>query len=315
MACAAMLSVGCAGLRPTLTVRQVPNMPRLGGLLALQAWEKTTPLTVIAERGTGDLRETRPVQLRAMSDGRLLRLLVVWPDDVQSIERQAWVWDDSAETYRFDREEVDSCAVEWPLAGAGDFRHFAAREAMYDVWLWRAGWSDLSGMADDLRLEIEVHPPGAAPETVGTPLFWSADRKAKIAHRWTLDPGFPGTYDAPEPNYRRQPRVSGARVREGSGSVADVSSRGLYDMKQTALPNVWFVEGGSRAPGTWFGSDRDKEQQGFWLVEFQRALTTADKEGDVQVARGGTVRFAVGITDGEGLERALMTPPIRLRMF
>jgi hypothetical protein len=309
LALGALIASGCAGWQPVLRVRRVAAVPAPSGHLALAVWRNAPPLNVTLARGGGSLREKCPAQLRALSDGRTLAIMVVWPDDTNSGERLSWLWNAEAERYTPLRVEADSCALQWPLGDA------SIPSGTYDLWLWRAGWSDLSGFADDMTLAIETYPANAAPPTQDGTLFLSADRRTKILQRLIPDAGRPGTVETPPPDRHVGERARGAMTQDARGSVADVRVRSLFDRKQIQAPSAWFVRGSERTPASWLGSENPQEEQGFWLVEFHRLLTTADREADYQIRGDGPHLFELTVGDGDAWGMHFLSPPIELIMF
>jgi hypothetical protein len=313
---ACSLLAGCSLFRPMLEVKEVDAMPNLNTLLNLPLWQTAKPLTVTVRRGHGSTLETRQVQLRAISDGRMLSIMVVWHDDVRTLERQAWVWDKKADAYKLEVVQPDCCALEWPLTPGADFQPFDSRPASYDAWLWQAGWSDVSGYADDLRLNVEVYPPDASPASVDVPLYPSIDGKARVAHRWIPGQGVPGTQATPRPTYFQKNRMSGAQAAYApAGSAANVRARSLYKVFQGGMPNSWLLKDASRDDYGWSSDANQEADEGYWLVEYQRALRTADKQNDYQITGPGPHRFAVAICDNAPWAMQFVSGPILLKMF
>lgn len=302
---------GCAHREPTLRALRVDRVPLPADVLQEYLWNRAPALVLTARRETTGGDDTIQVQVRALTDGRVVSFLIVWPDNVESLERAAWLWSVERERFELYTQDVDLCAVMWPLSESADFDPFTVRPSVYDIWLWQAGWSDFSGYADDYRLEIG--PAGEDEASTGErEVYFARDRRTRIAANWIPDPGIPGTVFAERPRYRREDYVPGAAVARPTRSQRDVLVRSLYNIFRAGRVNTWFKTGGRSRVGSWFAGGTQAYEQGYWLVEIYRELTTPDKENDYQISGEGPHRFAIVIGDAGPWHLAYRTQPIRL---
>jgi hypothetical protein len=282
----------------------VESIPRNTWTYQSAVWDRARPLVVQARRGG----LSQAVRMQAIHDGRSLAILALWLDQTESLERRSWVWQAAARQYGLLEAPVDQVAIEWPLAGDARACMLAGGSATWDAWLWRAGWTNLSGIAEDGRLIMTAHPPQTAPESVEGSLYPSLDGRERIEVRFEADAGRPGVVEAPRPRQLDRPYMPGAVDSPASGSVADVEARGLYE---TYLSRT--------SQGYWF--DVNKKQllrgsednvRGFYFVTFIRRLATDDVEGDIQLRLDQPAPFAVAIWDGATGGQHFTTAAIRL---
>jgi hypothetical protein len=302
---------GCSRLAPTLVVAQVDAVPLPNNAYEDSIWSRAKPIEVTMRRGAGPTLQERPLQLRAIHDGRALSIMATWPDDTRAIERQAWIWDERAERYRPEHSEADQLTLLWALDPASDFDLIGGDAGNYDAWRWISGWTDLSGVAEDGRILTRLHPAQSDRAALEGVILPATRREGLVSVAWLDDPGVSGTYAAPQPEYRQKERMAGGLVRTADGSIADVKARSIYNRFPDDHPTTWFYSKGNKTPGNWLGQDAYGEQ-GYWLVEFHRLFTTADEERDLAFRDAGPHRFAVMLADRETGINQYLSPPLRM---
>lgn len=292
---------GCGLMRPTLQAVWCAPVPLPSGFVAPVPWAKAPILTLTARRGAGAFAETRVVQLKACTDGRALSILVRWSDDHDAKLGRFWLWDENRSIYQLQRFPIDQCAILLPLSKGASLNPWDGKASVCDVWQWRAGWSDLSGYADDRRLFVRPQPVGTRPAEVKGRLY-PLSRSKLVELQWLDDSGVPGTILSGRPITYLKSSVSGAAVGEAMGSAADVRALGAYS------PKLQEVAG---KPSTWRYSPLGDD----WFVAFYRLLVTASTEGDDCQLRGpGPFRLAVAIWDNSEGDDFYLTEPIRLKL-
>lgn len=288
--------LGCGLRQPTLHVAWVETVPRPNGL-AEQSWEIAKPLIVMVHRGSGKTAEERPVQLQAVHDGREISIMARWSDHTDTVTRRDWLWDDKREDYVLEEYPVDQFAILWPLTKKASFDMLDGKAAAYDVWQWRARWSDIAGYADDRRLILKPHPKGTRPEQVQGPLYPA--RRGMVEFCWEEDSGTPGIRPTHKPVSKINFHMPGGESAEAKGSAADVQASGVYTpmlRKAENKDNTW-----KRNP------DGD-----YWFVEFYRLLLTPYKDEDYQIKGRGPHFFAIAVFDNESGADHFVSGPIRL---
>ncbi len=289
------------------------EMPRPNMRIESELWRAARPLTVRMPGAAGSSAATDRVRLRAIHDGRALSILASWPDATETFTARQWVWDERRRDYSLLQLIVDQFEIHWAMTDDASFRWFDGRPARYDVWRWRAGWTNVSGYADDLQLGLVPHQADVDPATIEGELYpVRGGTGALVEMRWTPDPGIPGTVATARPMIREKTRLPGAEARQPIGSAGDVEALGLFNLTEPFKPKFWFSSGGERIPGYWFEDDMDQPLGGFWFVEFHRALVTGDEDHDYQLRGKGPHRFAVGVADEVTGDDSLISRPIRL---
>lgn len=297
------LLTGCGFFTPTLHAVWATKVPLPNGFVETYPWEKAPTLTVNAHRGNGWMTETWRVQLKACTDGRSLSILVRWIDPHESQVGRFWVWDDKRNGYQLQTFPIDQCAILWPITPKASLDPWRGKDAVYDLWHWKAGWSDLSGYADDRRLIARHHPPGTRPEQVTGRLYPMGKRQKMVELEWVDDAGTPGTQSVPRPmTFLRHREMGAVASDEARGSVADVRAQGVYTPK---------VHSASDKVNTW----RYSPQGDDWFLEFYRLLVTESKAGDDYQIRGrGPHSLAIMLWDSEAGNSFYITDPIRLKL-
>lgn len=309
-----LLLGGCQrlGVAPTLHVQPVQAVPKPNAMIERGLWGEAPELTLRARRVEGGFETGRPVQLRAVHDGRALSILAAWPDPSETVMYRRWIWSEAEEAYHLQEFPADALELHWPLDGGKPPDWTQGEGGTLDVWRWRADWTDRSGWADDGRLKVEVVAMDADKTDAAHELYPLAGGKKMAALRWIADSGRPGTRATGRPPRHQGASLPGAWGEEARGSAADVEARGLYNRLPLGRPNHIFVkEGEYLRDNAWRQPGFDDETVGYWFVEFYRRLRTDYPEEDYQIGeRGNWLRLE--IVDNEGGGARYRTEPFRL---
>jgi len=270
----------CSRPRPRLTAERVEAVPRPNRTIEWGAiWGAARParLTLAAAMAAG--RGSRPVELRAIHDGEAVAFLAIWPDVLRSDpggliegesdsdfvepERLAWVWNDRSGGYFLRQTPTDFFAFKFRIAGDESACMLNGREGLFDVWLWRAGWSRHFGYAEDLRLRISRAPLDRT-RARAYPLPGSRE---PIYLQWIADAGRPPYRDLPRPTEFRRPATFAIVAHEPTESAGDVLAEAVWE-------------------------------NGFWMLEVRRALATGHPDDAPLVGRGPH-RLSIALGDEE----------------
>ncbi len=257
---------------PVLAAAAVPAAPVLDGQLDDPAWKRAEPVSVSMEGG-GD---ANPLQVWAVHTDREVFLAVRWADPTRDVRHRPWVWDEGAGTYRQSETLDDGFAVAiHPGAGPGRSCMQAGGPVDADLWLWRAEWSRLSGLARDGRLQVSrsrLPRSNPYPARDGSGQVWIRELPDRGTSGWSFF----------IPVEFRKPVVDAYRSAPATGSRADV-----------------------QAVGRWAG--------GAWTVEFSRALNTGH-EDDVALVPGQDRAVSFAAFDRADKARHAVTGLVRLAL-
>ncbi len=233
--------------------------------------------------------EGRIAVLRAIHDGQSLSILAVWGDatgsgeprdwnwDAQKknyspndkpkedIERRSWILDPRSRQYYLLETPTDLFAVKFCIGGSPKACMMSGEEGVFDVWEWRAGWSHVSGYADDRKLTISRTDPGSKEVKV----YSLPGMKNVIYMLWQNDAGDLPYVLTPRPTRPQGPAMPGIKAQNPTGSAGDVLAEAVYQNK-TWMLELW------RALDT--GHDDDYPIKGRGPHDFSIALTD-DQEG------------------------------------
>ncbi|CAD5374434.1 Ethylbenzene dehydrogenase [Rubrivivax sp. A210] len=183
------------------------------------------------------------VQIKAgIADGRLF-IAVRYPDSREDKDTAAWEWRDGR--YVQSRRSEDQFAVRFHLAGDYDRSMLSARDYRADVWLWSAGRSNPTGVADDYSHSFTTRSTEDAAE-------YSLPGGKTAYIRKPRDAGRPAYRSLPAPREHKGDRLPAFEAQKATGSAADVAARGQW-------------------------------KAGFWSLEFARALHTGQADDVVFV--------------------------------
>jgi hypothetical protein len=295
-----LLTAGCGWWRPTLWAAYVSKVPLPNGRIETDLWNKAKPMRMTLERSLAPGRETRRIELRAIHDGRAISILASWPDTLEAAVRRTWTWNDNTKAYQLEQKPVDSISLLWPLQGgktAPDVCMLNGRPAAYDCWRWIAGWTNVSGVADDGRLYVDMLDKPTDGDENDSGAYRTRDKKHFARVRIVPDAGRPGSIPSEPPSTYLNFYLPGVVSEAPDGSAADVLAQGVYNRANLKRPKYWYVEKNKRTPGYWFDEDPHLVTTGFYFVEFYRLLVTATKDDDYPLRGPGPHWLAVSIGD------------------
>ncbi|MHB8766062.1 MAG: ethylbenzene dehydrogenase-related protein, partial [Deferrisomatales bacterium] len=237
---------------------RVAAVPPLDAKADDPAWRPATVVEVPLQ-GPGAARTLR---LRGLHDGKTLVLLAEWADPTRDALYRPWIWDPARKTYQQNPQVDDGFAVVLYRGRApADSCMLSGEEHDADSWLWRAFWSEISGLADDGRIRVSRNRiPQSNP--------YLATNGGQVWIREEPDDGVPG-WSFFVPVEFQGPAVPSYKPFEARGSRGDVRAKGW-----------WAAAGGS----------------GRWTVALSRALDTGQAD-DVALAEGRPQAIAVAVYD------------------
>ena len=245
--------------RLTLTAPFASSPPAVDGSGEDRAWAEAPELKVPVE-GAG---EPALLWVRAVHDAENVYLLVRWADPSGDTVYRPWVWDAEGKTYRQSDSVDDALAIQVhaaPLPAGSCMLRSGGQEA--DLWVWRAFSSEISGLADDARLQVsEKRMPRSNPHA-------AAEGTGQLWIRKTPDEGAPG-WALSVPIEFQGASVPCYHAEKPKGSRGDVRARGS-----------WGSAGG----------------RGTWTLELARALDTRHPDDAVMVI-GKPVALAFAVYD------------------
>ncbi len=220
------------------------------------------------------------LKVMALHDGAKIYLLAQWRDKSRDAAYRPWVWDQAGKAYQQAAHVDDALAVSLYRGDIGPSScMLEGQDIEADVWLWRAFWAEISGLADDGLLRVSRNRiPQSNPYPVrnGEGQLW-------VRQEW--DAGAPGWSLFIPVSYLSQEEVPSYRKNGPKGSRADVAAAGS-----------WASSGG-----------------GTWCVEFSRALDTGNPD-DVALQKGKTQPVAFAVYDKADRAKHSSTPPLRLEI-
>lgn len=202
----------------SLEVPLVAEAPAVDGASRDPAWKRASSVELPMQGEKGPRR----MKVSMVHDGASLYLLAEWPDATRDTEFQPWVWSPAEKSYARDSRIDDGLAVLWyrgaPPAGAC---LLDGQPHEGDTWHWRAGWSEISGLAEDGWIHVSRE---RLPQSTPYP---SRSGAGQVWVRRVADEGEPGwKFVVPIeyagdliPSYQSQP---------ARGSRGDVRARGQW---------------------------------------------------------------------------------------
>jgi hypothetical protein len=196
-----------------------------------------------------------------------------WPDGAPDTEYRPWQW----RTRKYKRSKIrdDMFALRFAMAGEFNRSMLAAADYEVDVWVWSAGRSDRVGLAEDYRhrISLQMIENVAEYETdSGETVYIERKRDSGERGYCTIKPGKTRTAD----------RLPSIEVRgQASGSVADVSARGLW-------------------------------KDGYWHLEMQRLLDTGHAD-DVSLYPGLEILGQLAVFNKIGSKHKSVSEPLLFR--
>lgn len=222
-AIAALVSLTAHADQPQqLSVVPLEFDPQIDG--ELKEWQTLQPylvkITPAIENDKQNHTGTIEIKLWAGIRNEMIVVAVQWPDEAADISYRPWQW--RGQKYRRSKRRDDMFALRFALAG--DFDRSMLAEANYevDVWVWSAGRSNKAGNASDYKhtISLKMIEDVAEYETEsGKTVYIDRDRDDGYIGFKTLKPGKTKTATS---------RESIDFSREATGSVADVTARGVW---------------------------------------------------------------------------------------
>jgi hypothetical protein len=155
--------------------------------------------------------------------------------------------------------------MKFSLSGSKAACMMTGEEGDYDLWQWRAGWSNIAGYADDARMLIRRAPPESGEYAT----YGGVVSGPPIYIQVVPDAGRPPYTLAERPRERGYHTLPGLVPQRPTESQGDVLAEGLY-------------------------------QAGSYFVEFYRLLDTG-QDDDFPFEGKGPFTFSIAITnDGHG---------------
>jgi hypothetical protein len=229
--------------------------PTIDGKSEDAVWASAPPFVVQLSGGKG----ASSVELRAVHFQNRIYILAKWKDPTQDFPYRPWRWDAPKKTYQQSATLDDAFSVAIHSGNAQDDACMESGQPdRIDIWLWRAFWSNLSGLASDQMITISKDRlPRANP-------YMTRSGKGQVWIQNVPDKGEPGwIYDIPLPSPSPAASVPSYKANRASGSAADVAARGLY-------------------------------RNGVWTVEFARSFDTGNDDDVAILPRNGAwLSFAV----------------------
>ncbi len=245
---------GAAEPDTVLPVPEVEQAPTVDGTADDPVWARAPELRVPLQGAAGEVE----VRVRGVWTEDRLFLLLRWEDPTRDALYRPWVWDPAEGTYRQNDQADDGLAVALYPAGVEDPCMLTGRDLEADLWIWRAFWSEISGLASDARLQISrVRMPRSNP-------YPARDGSGQVWIREELDTGASG-WSFFIPVEFQGSVVPSYKPSRAAGSRADVRARGRW-------------------------------QEGRWTVELSRLLDTGHDD-DRGVRPGERVPVALGVYD------------------
>lgn len=261
-----LILTGCNLFGPALQADRVKTVLRPNRLIEENSlWKDAEPLVVTLHNAQLP-QDTMQLVLRAVHDGQALGLLVNWRDRTPIVgHERSWVRAPDADQYYLQELPPDTFSIKFSLSGDRDACMMTGREGDYDLWRWRAGWSNIAGFADDGRMLIRRSPP----ESGDFATYGGVVSGPPIYIQVLPDAGRPPYTLAERPRERSYHTLPGLTPQVPSDSQADILAEGLH------------------------------QAGGYW-VELHRLLKTGHDD-DFQFEGDGPFYFSIAVTnDGEG---------------
>ncbi len=255
-----------------LRAPRVTRPPRVDGQADDPAWADAPEIRVPLGGGPGP----EALTVRAVHDGSRVYVLVRWADRTRDALYRPWVWDPAQGTYHQNDQADDGLALSlFSTPDLGDTCMLQGKGMEADLWLWRAFWSDISGLAVDARLQVSrtrLPRSNPYPARDGSGQLWVRRESDRGALGWSffIPVEFQG---AVVPSYKPS---------RAAGSRGDVQARGQW-------------------------------KDGAWTVELSRALDTRHPD-DVPLAPGEERIIAFAVYDRAEKGRHAVSGPVRLRL-
>jgi hypothetical protein len=207
--------------------------PIVDGLFSDAAWLGAERFTFEVRGASGKI----PVSAWAVWSPERIWVMLRWPDRSKDDVHRPWVWSREARAHVAGREVEDALSLSFAREGRLGECMLSGREAVSDLWTWRAARTDPSGFAEDATLTLSLKPLARAAS-------YPARSGGVVFVQETADAGV-GPWEAKPAGEHAGDRVPSFATRIPSGSAGDVAAKASW-------------------------------KDGFWLVEFSRRLSTGD---------------------------------------
>ena len=258
-----------------LAAPRVAHPPTVDGRGDDPAWGQAEAVDIPVTDGSA----INTLQLRAVHDGAHLYLLAQWGDPTRDTLYRPWRWDAAGRTYHQSAELDDALAVAWYRAPPADPCMLQGDEHEADTWMWRAHWSEISGLADDGRLRVSR---GRIPQS--NP-YATRGGSGQVWVKQEADEGAPGWFFFIPVEFQGDV-VASYRPQEPRGSRSDVRARA-----------GWTAAGDG----------------GIWTLELARALHTG-RNDDVAFAVGQPLFAAFAVYDKSDKGKHLSSGLVRFEL-
>ncbi|MBI2901101.1 MAG: hypothetical protein HYY17_13020 [Planctomycetes bacterium] len=243
---------------------RVAAAPKIDGVADDAAWRDAPGLEIAVSRPLPpDKGKSTQVILKSVHTDTHVYFLVRWKDETKDdAAHKPWTWSAEKNAYVEGTEREDMFALAFELSGEFDDDMLSGKEAVWDVWQWKASRTNPQGYAmDRTHRYTRAKPEGKAKSC--------KDRGGKEI--WIARPEDAGdTVEKKQPAPKEKGDASVPQYLPGTptGSAADV-----------------------RAKGTW--------TDGWWTLELERKLDTGH-EDDTRFDVGRTYKMAVSAHDRTG---------------
>jgi hypothetical protein len=255
-----------------LSVRALGDLPQpvLDGIADDPAWKEASRFSFDVKGASGNFTVT----LSALRGEERIYFLVQWPDRDENVEHRPWVWSKEREEYVVGKEIEDAMALQFAAKGWFGECMLSGKEAVADLWYWRAGRTNPVGFAEDGSMTVSA-------ERIPKANFYQAKNRKTIWVKENRDPGV-APYRSQVAGAYEGERVRRYVTREPSGSAADVTAKGAW-------------------------------KKGTWTVEFSRLLQTADPADTVFPLKKDRY-FSVAVFNGRERSEHSASGELHLRL-
>lgn len=274
----ALLGLPAAAQEEEVVSVRAAAAPRIDGVADEAAWRDAPKIEITVARPLPpDKGKAAPVILKSVHTDTHIYFLIRWKDETKDDSaHKPWVWSAEKNGYVEGPEREDMFALAFELNGEFDPDMLSGKEAVWDVWQWKASRTDPQGYATDrTHRYTRAKPEGKAKA--------HKDRGGKEI--WIARPE-----DAGDTVEKKQP----APKEKGDASVPQY------------LPGAPTGSAGDvRAKGTW--------AEGWWTLELERKLDTGH-EDDTKFDTGRAYSMGVSAHDRTGdMDKASDVLKLRFR--
>ncbi len=255
-----------------LSVRALGSVspPVLDGRAGDSAWKGASPFSFAVKGASGNFTVT----LSALRGKERLYFLVQWPDRDENVEHHPWVWSKERGEYSVGKEIEDAVALQFAAKGWFGECMLSGKDAVADLWYWRAGRTNPAGFAEDGSLT-------ASTKRIPKANSYQAKNRKTVWVKENRDPGT-APYRSQVAGAYEGERVRRYVTRKPSGSAADVTAKGAWE-------------------------------KGSWTVELARRLKTGDP-ADVVLSPKKDLRFSAAVFNGRERSEHSASGELRLRL-